>query len=330
MSGFCIMLAFGVEATRSPGARTPRHPTGSRFESGNASIPKSVAALFAFASGVAGRNAEVPLEEAGLMGVMERIQMKKLRWKQLLMCARLVIQSACATAQVTEWEHGWKTDRVIATRYNNDVIGYSVGFKYPKNPNDCDRAELTDFMRLHEGAIYQGGGYPGAEMFVSFKGVKDRPTADKKIKEIIPALSKLIEDLGNGVKVKIPRPANEKVWPDTDAPDKSNPYWEFNNNINSNGVQYHKVEVSPDKWQWIVDEPAMKSLRDEEAHKTALWRALTTRVLTEAELKEVGSYGSYLNVPSNTSYDPSQKLQELHNALLIQQMLRGQPKEIHP
>lgn len=113
------------------------------------------------------------------------------------------VTSVITTSTVTEWEHGWKTDRVIATRYKNPTMGYNIGFTFPKNPNDCDRAELSDFMDVHGGGIYQSGGHPGAEMFVRFKDVTDKETANVKIKEILPALSQLITDLGSGAKVKV-------------------------------------------------------------------------------------------------------------------------------
>jgi hypothetical protein len=235
---------------------------------------------------------------------------------------------ACQRNVPVEWEHGWKTNRVTATRYQNEAMGYNIGFVYPKNPNDCDRAEIFEFIEAHGGSVFQGGGYRGAPMYVKFTGVTDRPTADKKLREILPGLDKLMDDITAGRKIpKIVNP-NAKVWPDTDPPDKSDPNWEFNNNLSMNGTQYKKAEVSPGKWQWIVDEKAMKSLRDAESHKWALWSALTTRVLTDAELKEVDSYGSYLNIQPNVSYNAGEKLQELHNALLIQQMLRHDTKAV--
>lgn len=106
-------------------------------------------------------------------------------------------------SSITEWEHGWKTDRVIATRYKSPIMGYSIGFTFPKNPNDCDRAELSDFMASKDGGVYQSGGFPGAEMFVQFKDVTDKETANIKLHVILPELSQLISDLGNGKKVTI-------------------------------------------------------------------------------------------------------------------------------
>ncbi len=57
--------------------------------------------------------------------------------------------------------------------------------------------------------------------------------------------------------------------------------------------------------------------------RSELWAALTFRPLTDEELREVGAYGSTLNRIYGTPFMASEKLQELTNALLVQQMLRG-------
>ena len=132
--------------------------------------------------------------------------MKLARWIDLALA--LAVGNAEAP-KVEQWEHGWKTARGIARRNTTPLIGYNVGFKFPLNPYDCDRAELTDFMELHGGWVWTAGGEIGAEMFVRFKGVNGRDAADKKILEILPALSKLIKDLGDGVKVTIPKRKEE-------------------------------------------------------------------------------------------------------------------------
>jgi hypothetical protein len=108
----------------------------------------------------------------------------------------LLLFSCCYAADnPVEWEHGWKTDDVIATRYQNKQVGYNIGFQFPRNPNNCDRSEIFDFITKQQGNIYQVGGYPGAEMFVIFKDVTDKTTANKKLKSILPALSRLIRSL---------------------------------------------------------------------------------------------------------------------------------------
>jgi hypothetical protein len=220
------------------------------------------------------------------------------------------------------WEHGWKTDRVIATRYKNPTMGYNIGFKFPQNPNDCDDAELSDFMEANGGSVYESGGHPGAEMFVVFSDVNDKASADKKLQEILPALSQVITDLGNGVKVSIARPKPKYEWPDMAPPDKSNPYWEGNLNMNVNGVQYKGAEVSPGKWQWVIDDGAMKQMADMEAHRRALFWALRSRVLTDDEMREVTQYGDGLNIDTGMPYYAADKAKELNEALLQQQRLR--------
>lgn len=96
---------------------------------------------------------------------------------------------------VSEWEHGWRTTNVIATRYSNPHMGYNIGFTFPGHENDCDRAEICDYIKGNGGAIYQCGGYPGAEMFAVFSGVSDKATANAKLKEILPGLDAVVETL---------------------------------------------------------------------------------------------------------------------------------------
>jgi hypothetical protein len=74
-------------------------------------------------------------------------------------------------------------------------MGFNVRFDFPKIPYSCDDARLFEFMEAHGGSVFQGGGYPGAPLYVIFDGVKDRESADKKIKAILPALTKLASSL---------------------------------------------------------------------------------------------------------------------------------------
>ena len=53
-------------------------------------------------------------------------------------------------------------------------------------------------MEAHQGWVFQGGGHPGAEVFVKFKDVTDQSSADKKLKEILPPLDKLMADMAKG------------------------------------------------------------------------------------------------------------------------------------
>lgn len=81
--------------------------------------------------------------------------------------------------------------------------------------------------------------------------------------------------------------SREPKWPDTTPIDKSDPYWEINNNLNINGVPYHKVEVAPGKWQWKVDEKSQRAMQKSEDDTWTLFRALSERKLTHEELLRV-------------------------------------------
>ena len=79
-----------------------------------------------------------------------------------------------------EWEHGWKTDRVVATRYQNKTMGYNIGFTFPKDPSNSDRDEISDFIDSHNGSIYQGGGFPGHGV-----GGSEFPAEDLEADELV-------------------------------------------------------------------------------------------------------------------------------------------------
>lgn len=101
-------------------------------------------------------------------------------------------QRAPTAPAMIEWEHGWQTTNVIATRYRDGDMGYNIGFAFPNDPNNCDAMEIDDLMRTHGGMIYEGGGYPGAVAYVVFKDVTDRESADRKLKHVLPELDRLM------------------------------------------------------------------------------------------------------------------------------------------
>lgn len=107
------------------------------------------------------------------------------------------IIAAAHASRVEPWEHGFKTPQVIATRYKNNVMGYNISFAFPQDPNNCDRAELFEFFSKYDGWVYQGGGAPGAPLYVVFKDVKDRESATAKLRDsdLLPALSRLVVSL---------------------------------------------------------------------------------------------------------------------------------------
>lgn len=108
----------------------------------------------------------------------------------------LLVMIGCAASvqpQVTqEWEHGFRTKHVTATRYNNPDMGYNIGFKFPLNPADCDREEIYEFIRSQNGYIYQGGGSWGAEAYVVFKDVHNQEEANRKLHRIMPAFERVV------------------------------------------------------------------------------------------------------------------------------------------
>jgi hypothetical protein len=104
------------------------------------------------------------------------------------------------------------------------------------------------------------------------------------------------------------------VWPDCPPPNEHTRYL----GANINGTQYKPSEVSPGRWQWIVDAEA----KQEETHRSSLYWALRSRVLTDEEMAEVERYGDCLNIQNGMSYSAEAKARELNNALLQQFRLR--------
>lgn len=84
-----------------------------------------------------------------------------------------------SSPKIEEWEHGYKTELVIATRYANPTMGYNLGFKFPHHGADSDSTELFDFIENNGCRIYSGGGEYGAEIFAICKGVTDKESANK-------------------------------------------------------------------------------------------------------------------------------------------------------
>lgn len=74
--------------------------------------------------------------------------------------------------------------------------------------------------------------------------------------------------------------------------------------------------------EWVVDVDEASRINAEESHKRDLMRALSTRVLSDAELAEVGRYGRDLNIEPGVPFSEDAKARELTNALLIQSMFR--------
>lgn len=86
----------------------------------------------------------------------------------------------------SEWEHGYETPLVRATRYNNPHFGYNIGFVLPKHPHDCDRADMMDWLITNGVGVMQCGGYPGAEIHAVVKGVTDKQSANEWLPNFLP------------------------------------------------------------------------------------------------------------------------------------------------
>lgn len=220
------------------------------------------------------------------------------------------------TVKPVEWEHGWKTPRVVATRYHSDVMGWNIGFRFPKDFGSEDRSEVSWFIEDNNGSIYQGGGSPGAEAFAVFKDVKDRASADAKLKAILPGLDKRMRDIAAGVKIPEPKPRkivgkDGREWPECVPPDPKDPYGEFNNNMNVNGTQY----LCSAEGRWVVDEKSMEWKLQRQAEQYDLLAALGSRKLTHAELMQVTPY---LNTFEMQSFFPCVKYAELYDLLIRQ------------
>ena len=130
---------------------------------------------------------------------------------------------------------------------------------------------------------------------------------------------------------EIPRNKKPKhQWPDCDPIDKSDEFWEFNNNININGIHYKKKEVEPGKWQFVVNEELERIAAERQRHRRELFWALRSRVLTDKEMAEVGEYGRSLNIEPMVCYKQEDKDKELNAALLQQFRMRhaASPKQL--
>jgi hypothetical protein len=99
------------------------------------------------------------------------------------------------SAVPVEWEHGYKTDYVVATRYKNETIGYNIAFTFPKQPYDSDRAETFEFLAANGCDVFTGGGYPGAPLDAVCRGVTDKDSANKFLIEFLPKLDEHMRNL---------------------------------------------------------------------------------------------------------------------------------------
>lgn len=89
-------------------------------------------------------------------------------------------------------QHGYRTSRVLATRYSSGVDGYIIGLEFPNDPDDCNRVEIVGFLELHGGMVLGNGCVVRGPLYVRFANVYDAETANRKLLEVLPPLSTLM------------------------------------------------------------------------------------------------------------------------------------------
>lgn len=225
----------------------------------------------------------------------------------------------------------FKTNRVTAVIRHSDMMGDFIMFNFPKNPYDCDVADIFDFIESDAigGSAFQGGGSPGAPICATFRKAKTRDELRAILRRVTPLLNALMKDITNGVPIPKPPPrkivdANGKEWPECVPGD-------------STGGSYTAYSISSSplvcsaEGRWVVDEAmtqkihkGMLELRKSNERANELFRALSMRVLTHDEMLEVARFGNDINTRGGGPYNANEKMLALNNVLLIQQMLQTQ------
>lgn len=85
-----------------------------------------------------------------------------------------------------EWDHGFMSTHIKATRYTDNIFGIMIGFTFYKNPNRCDDPRLFEFVKGVGGTVIRGGGFPGAEILAKFPSVNSIEDANDWIKQNLP------------------------------------------------------------------------------------------------------------------------------------------------
>lgn len=130
--------------------------------------------------------------------------------------------------------------------------------------------------------------------------------------------------MSTGIETK-PKPE----WPNCEAPDTSNEYWESNSHRVFNGAVYSQKEVEPGRWQYVKNDELTKRHEEsqiewanEQKHRRELFWALRSRILSVEEMEEVDKYGSRINIYDGVCYREKDKNEELNAALLNQFRMR--------
>lgn len=227
----------------------------------------------------------------------------------------VILLPACRAEVPIKTEHGWKTHRVIATRYRNDAIGQSIGFSFPMNPSDGDRSEVSDLINGFGGGIFQGGGYPGAEAMASFSGVADAKSADTKILSIIPVLTQLMDSINDASVVKRILAAHPK--PPYKCTEGESLGTECGSRCFALICRHNKAEIDE-----VATRKSEEYMEEIEKDRSALVWAMRTRILSDAEMTRVREGGTQILVPmcnGMCSSQPEPELQKELNDLLFQQ-----------
>ena len=117
-----------------------------------------------------------------------------MKWA-IIIIMPVVISYLILPSIIRPTEHGLRTYNVIATRYTNPYIGYNIGFEFPTIPYDADDERLFNLFDKYNCGVFEGGGEPGAPLYVGCDGVHDADTANQRLRQLLPGLSRLVQRL---------------------------------------------------------------------------------------------------------------------------------------
>lgn len=117
--------------------------------------------------------------------------------KYLALCLAVFLAGCSGNPSVTQWEHGFKTADITATRYSNPffqsmVVGFTFSNRYDYL---ADRVDVEHFMRLQGCTCFEGGGMPYSEYFYVCNKAQTKEQADRFIPVLLPKLDRFLEKL---------------------------------------------------------------------------------------------------------------------------------------
>jgi hypothetical protein len=113
----------------------------------------------------------------------------------------------------------------------------------------------------------------------------------------------------------------------TDVPQSVSCEWRGKSWGGSGTHIYRIVKVSRDRCEWRRDYRAERESRRLDQQRRDLFRALSTRVLTDDELQQVARYGSSINIENMQPYRAEEKLAELQVAMQMQLILQARARD---